>query len=336
MAGKVVITTSSFGKEDPAAIKLLHDAGYEVILNPYGRKLNEDEVLNLLLEAKPIGMIAGVEPLTAWLLERAEGLKVISRCGIGLDNVDLDAAKGKGIAVLNTPDGPTQAVAELTIGIIFDLLRRISFLDRELRKGNWRKETGCLLQSRRVGIVGLGRIGKRVAELTLALGAKVAGTDIKPDFKWLQAIRVPLVSLEELLKESEILCLHVSYTADNRHLIGKTEIEAMRKGAYLVNLSRGGVVDEDALCVALTSGHLSGAALDVFDQEPYTGQLTKLDNVVLTPHIGSYARESRLEMEMQAVKNLLSALNASKCNDNQKHLLGDTNQRSTLVRQGEI
>jgi len=308
MKGKILITTSSFAKEGYSPLKLLQDAGYEVILNPYGRKLSENEVLSLLLETKPVGMIAGVEPLTARVLKQAEFLKVISRCGIGLDNVDLNAAKDKGIAVLNTPDGPTQAVAELTVGLIFDLLRRISYLDRELRNGNWRKETGSLLQGKKVGIIGLGRIGKRVAELLLALGAKVAGTEINPDFQWLKMNQIPLVSLEEILKESDILCLHISYTADNKHLIGKTEIELMKKGAYLLNLSRGNVVDEDALYLALTSGHLSGAALDVFDQEPYTGPLTKLDNVVLTPHIGSYAKESRLEMEMQAVKNLLSVL----------------------------
>ncbi|MCL0036163.1 phosphoglycerate dehydrogenase [Dehalococcoidia bacterium] len=333
---RILITTSAFAREDCSPINLLQSAGYEVILNPYGRKLSEEEVVNLLLQVKPVGMIAGVESLTARVLEQAEGLKVISRCGIGLDNVDLNAARSRGIAVLNTPDAPTQAVAELTVGVVFDLLRRISFLDRELRRGNWRKETGSLLQGKRVGIVGLGRIGKRVAELLLALGAKVAGTDIRPDFKWLQTNQVPLVSLEELLKESEILCLHLSYAPDNEHLIGKREIEAMRKGVYLINLSRGDVVDEDALYLALTSGHLSGAALDVFDQEPYTGPLAKLDNVILTPHIGSYARESRLEMEMQAVKNLLSVLNAHKYNDNEKHVLRNANPRDTIIQQGGI
>ena len=309
MKDKVLITTSSFAKEGRSSLKLLHGAGYEVILNPYSRKLTENEVLTLLLETKPVGIIAGVEPLTARVLRQAEGLKVISRCGIGLDNVDLNAAKDRGIVVLNTPEGPTQAVAELTVGLIFDLLRRISFLDRELRKGNWRKETGSLLQGKKVGIIGLGRIGKRVAELLLALGAKVSGAEIKPDFQWLKMNQVQLISLEEILKESEILCLHISYTEGNKHLIAQEEIEAMRKGAYLLNLSRGNIVEEDALYKALTSGRLSGAALDVFDQEPYTGPLTTLDNVILTPHIGSYAKESRLKMEMQAVKNLLSVLN---------------------------
>lgn len=305
---RILITTTSFAKDDVSPLNLLQKAGYETIVNPYGRKLTEEEVLNLILEVKPVGMIAGVEPITARVLQPAVGLKVISRCGVGLESVDLDAAQSLGITVTNTPDAPTEAVAELTIGLIFNLLRKISFLDRELRRGNWRKEMGSLVQGKKVGIIGLGRIGKRVAEMLLALGAKVDGTDIQPDYEWLQKKQVPLVSLEELLKQSEILCLHVSYTVGNEHLIGRKELKNMPKGAYLINTSRGEIIDHDALYSMLTSGHLSGAALDVFDQEPYTGPLTKLDNVILTPHIGSYAREARVEMEIQAAENLIEGL----------------------------
>jgi len=308
LMNRVLITTSSFGKDDSSPLNLLQNAGYETIINPHGRKLTEDEVLNLLLEVKPVGMIAGVEPLTTRVLQQAKGLKVISRCGIGMDNVDLDAARSLGIIVSNTPDAPTEAVAELTIGFIFNLLRKIAFLDRELRKGNWTKESGGLVRGKNVGVVGLGRIGKRVAEMLLALGAKVAGTDIQPDYEWLHRKQVPFISLEELLKQSEILCLHVSYTENSEHLIGRKEMESMPKGACLINTSRGEIVDHNALYSMLTSGHLSGAALDVFDHEPYTGPLTKLDNVVLTPHIGSYAREARIEMEIQAAENLIQEL----------------------------
>jgi D-3-phosphoglycerate dehydrogenase len=305
---RILITTTSFAKDDISPLNLLQKAGYETITNPYGRKLTEEEVLNLILEVKPVGMIAGVEPITARVLQQAKGLKVVSRCGVGLESVDLNAAGSLCIAVTNTPDAPTEAVAELTIGLIFNLLRKISFLDRELRKGNWKKEMGSLVQGKKVGIIGLGRIGKRVAEKLLALGAKVAGTDIQPDYEWLQKTQVPLLDLEELLKQSEILCLHLSHKPDNEHLIGKKEIEAMPQGAYLINASRGEVIDQDALYSMLANGHLSGAALDVFDQEPYTGPLTKLDNVILTPHIGSYAREARIEMEIQAAQNLIEGL----------------------------
>ena len=304
----ILITTSSFAKDDISPLDLLRKAGYETITNPYKRKLTEDEVLKLLLEIKPVGMIAGVEPLTAQVLQQAKGLKVVSRCGIGLDSVDLDAAGSLGITVRNTPDAPTEAVAELTIGLILNLLRKISFMDRELRKGNWSKESGNLVRGKKVGIVGLGRIGKRVSEMLLALGANVAGTDMQPDHEWLKAKQVHLVSLEELLKQSEILCLHVSYTGSNEFLIGRNEMESMPKGACLINTSRGEIIDEDALYSMLTDGHLSGAALDVFSDEPYTGPLTKLENVVLTPHIGSYAREARIEMEIQAAENLIEEL----------------------------
>ena len=307
---KILITTSIFGKDDPAPLTLLQDAGYEAVVNPYRRKLTEDELLDLLLQFKPVGMIAGLEPITARVLEQAYGLKAVSRCGIGLDNVDLTAAARLGIAVTNTPDAPTQAVAELTIGLIFNLLRRISFVSGELAQGRWTKETGSLVRGKRVGIIGLGRIGKRVAEMLLALGARVAGTDIQPDHEWLRKNSVALLGLEALLKQSEILCLHLSQTTSSGHLIGRKEMEAMPAGAYLVNTSRGEAIDQDALYAMLTGGHLAGAALDVFDQEPYTGPLTGLNNVVLTPHVGSYAREARLEMEMQAVRNLLGVLSA--------------------------
>ena len=305
---RILITTSSFGKDDDSPLKLLQKTGYETIINPYGRKLTEEEVLNLILEVKPVGMIAGVEPITARVLQKAKGLKVVSRCGVGLESVDLNAAGSLDITVTNTPDAPTEAVVELTIGLIFNLLRKISFLDRELRKGNWTKESGSLVRGKRVGIIGLGRIGKRVAETLLGLGAKVVGTDIQPDYEWLPKNQVPLVILEELLKQSEILCLHVSYTLSNEYLVGRKELETMPKGAYLINTSRGEVIDHDALYSMLTNGHLSGAALDVFDHEPYTGPLTQLDNVILTPHIGSYAREARVEMEIQAAENLIEEL----------------------------
>ena len=305
---KILITTTSFGKDDPSPLDLLKDAGYETVLNPHKRKLTEDELLELLLEIKPVGIIAGVEPITARVLQQAAGLKVVSRCGVGMENVDVKAAEGLGITVINTPDAPTRAVAELTVGLVMDLLRRISSSDRELKKGNWTKHMGRLLHGRKAGIVGLGRIGRRVATMLLALGAQVAGTDIQPDHAWADKAGVLLLDLPELIRQSEILCLHLSAPAGSGYLIGRDELETMPKGAFLVNTSRGEVIDQDALYSALKSGHLAGAALDVFDREPYTGPLTELDNVVLTPHIGSYAREARVEMERQAAKNLIEAL----------------------------
>jgi len=308
MKSRILISPTTFGTCGMQPLELLEKEGYEVILNLFGRKMTSDEVIELGKDC--LGIIAGVELLDAKVLESLPSLRGISRCGVGVDNIDLEKAKELGITVTNTPDGPTRAVAELTVGVILDLLRGISYRDKEIRKGNWYKGMGSLLLDKKVGILGLGRIGRMVAELLSRLDARVVGADIKPDRKWLEANKVPLLTLEELLGESDILCIHIAYSEDNRHIIGKKEIGSMKKGAYLVNLSRGGVVDEDALYLALKGNHLAGAALDVFEREPYTGALRELDNVVLTPHIGSYARESRLEMELQAVKNLLGSLSS--------------------------
>jgi len=300
---RVLVSPTTFGIQP---LELLKREGYEVIPNPFGRKMTSEEVIELGKDC--LGIVAGVELLGAKVLESLPLLRCISRCGVGVDNIDLDKARELGIVVRSTPEAPTRAVAELTVGVVFDLLRGISYCDREIRRGNWYKGMGSLLLNKKVGILGLGRIGRAVAELLLKLGARVAGADVKPDREWLETNKVPLVRLAELLKDSDILCLHISYSEENRHIIGKKEMEAMKKGAYLVNMSRGEVIDEGALYWALKSNHLAGAALDVFEQEPYTGPLRELDNVILTPHIGTYARETRVEMEMQAVTNLLESL----------------------------
>jgi D-3-phosphoglycerate dehydrogenase len=313
MTIKVLISTESFGECGAEPLQMLLRENIEPVLNPFGRKLTQDEVIRLGKDC--IGIIAGVEPLNDKVLKALPFLRCISRCGVGLDNIDLESARKLGIVVTNTPHGPTRAVAELTVGVILDMLRNISFHDRMTRSGNWQIKAGSLLLGKRVGILGLGNIGKTVAELLLALGAEVAGTEILPDLEWHWVYQVSLLTLEQLLEESEILSLHLSYRPENKHLIGEKEIKSMKEGAYLVNMSRGDVVDEDALYMALSGGHLAGAALDVFKEEPYSGPLTKLNNVVITPHIGSYARESRLEMEKQAVKNLLisSSQRSARC-----------------------
>lgn len=306
MKTRILVTPTTYGARP---LELLKQAGHEITVNPFGRRMTSDEVVRL--GDGCVGIIAGVEPLNAGVLEALPLVRCISRCGVGVDNIDLDKAQQLGITVRNTPDAPTRAVAELTVGVILDVLRGVSYCDRGIRNGNWRKVTGALLLDKRVGVLGLGRIGRAVAKLLAGLGAEVAGADPKPDVAWLEMNRVSLLSLQDLLRESDILCIHMSYSAVNRHMIGRKELEAMKTGAYLVNMSRGDIVDEAALYEALTGGRLAGAALDVFEQEPYTGRLRELDNVVLTPHIGSYTVEARLAMELEAVSNLLEGLGST-------------------------
>jgi len=303
---KVFISTSSFAEYDKSPVRLLESNGFEVVLNPYGRKLKLEEVATLAKGC--VGIIAGTESLTEEVLRQLPDLKAISRCGTGLDNVDVGAAKKRRIAVRTTPDAPTQAVAELTVALILNVLRRINFMDRQVRSGAWSKEMGRLLSGKTVGIIGLGRVGRRVTKLSRSFGVKILASEPKPDKKWAEKNKVRLTSLEELLRESDIVTLHIPYTKQNRNLINAKRLKIMKRGTILINTSRGGLVDEGALYQALKGGHLGGAALDAMEVEPYHGSLKELDSVILTPHIGSYALEARVQMEMEAVKNLISML----------------------------
>lgn len=300
----ILITTSSFGKYDTSLLRILSKNRLSYQINPYGRKLTESEVCELIQEHQPYGMIAGVEPLTRNVLNQAKNLKVISRAGIGMDSVDMEAAKELRIVVTNTPDAPTIPVAELTLGMILCLLRRIHITDTSIRNGEWTRPMGNLLHGKTIGLIGCGRIGTCLANLLVPFGCKILGYDpfcsIEKDFT--------LVDLDTLLAQSDIVSLHLPYSVENRHLINAIRIRSMKKGAYLVNTARGGLVDENALYDALNSGHLAGTALDCFEQEPYTGPLKDLENVLLTGHIGSYAQEGRIMMERQAVDNLLNEL----------------------------
>lgn len=304
---KVLLSPSSFGKISTVPIDILTQAGYEVVNNPFGRKLTEKEVIELANGC--VGIVAGVELLSRYVMDALPNLKCISRVGVGMDNVDLEYANEKGIIVVNTPDGPTRAVAELTLGMILALLRRIPQADAAMKKRIWKKETGNLLFGKQVGIVGLGRIGRMVAELFHALGNPVIGYDPFPDKEWADYSGIVLSSLEEVLANADILTFHIPGNKDKSAVVTADLLKKVKEGAFLINLSRGGVVDEEALFETLKSEKLAGAAIDVYLSEPYTGKLCDLDNVVLTPHLGSYAKEGKLKMETDASLNLIKSLN---------------------------
>lgn len=285
---------------------LLRENGYEVINNPYGRKLTEDEVIELAKDCD--GIVAGVEPLTPRVMDALPGLKCISRVGVGMDNVDLEYAKQKGIIVVNTPDGPTRGVAELTLAMTLSLLRRIPQADAALHQRKWKKQIGNLFLDKKVGIIGLGRIGKSVAELFRGLKNPVIGYDPYANEAWIKENGVEFASFEEVLKQADILTLHVPGNKDKSPVIGAAELAMMKDGAFLINIARGGVVDEAALYTALKDGKLAGAAIDVYTKEPYDGPLCDLDNIIMTPHLGSYAKEGKLQMEIDAVKNFIAAV----------------------------
>jgi len=305
---KILITTSSFNVAAAEALGRLQREGFRIVTNPHARKLSEDEAAGLLADEQVLGLIAGTEPLTRKVLSGARGLRVISRCGIGMDSVDTVAARDSNIAVYNTPDAPSIAVAELTVGLILNVLRKISQADRALRDGQWKPLMGGLLGQRTVGIIGYGRIGRRVAKLVRGFGARVLATDaVSLDLDGIAEV----CTLEQLLTESDVLTLHMPAQPGSGHFIDARRIRLMKRGAILVNTARGGLVDEVALYAALREGVLAGAAFDTFESEPYGGPLKTLSQVVLTAHMGSYAEESRSIMEREAADNLLKGLTAA-------------------------
>lgn len=296
---KVLVTTSSFGKADPAPLDELKK-NCEVIPNPYGRKLTTGEFTELTEGIDAV--IAGVEPITREALSQRRNIKVISRCGVGMDNVDQDACKEFGIKLFNTPEAPVSSVAELTVTIMLDLLKNVSNMNAYIKAGNWNKMSGLMLNGKKIGIIGFGRIGKRVAELLKPFGVDIAYTDIEDKHS-----DYSFMSKNELIKWADIITIHSSFCEEGQYIIGSDELNQM-EDSYLINTSRGRFVDEDALYESLKKGMLAGAALDVFQTEPYKGKLIEFDNVILTPHVASSAKEGRAVMEMEAVQNLLKGL----------------------------
>ena len=301
---KVQITTSSFDLNNFVESELLASANIEIALNPMKSRLTESQVTELLNDGV-VGMIAGLEPLNESVLRNAKALKIIVRCGTGLDSVDLDVARELGIDVFNTPNAPARAVAELTIGHMLNALRHISTTDRSLREGSWTPTMGSLLGTKKVGLIGFGRIGKMVSELLLAFGASVQAFDPMVSTK---SPQVEMCDLNTLLLTSDIVSLHVPYSTSTHHLINAKTLGLMKPQSILVNISRGGLIDEDALFHALTTNEIAGAALDCFEIEPYTGPLRTLPNVCSTSHMGSYARETRDQMEIEASTALVVGL----------------------------
>jgi len=295
----VLCTASEFGVYSSKPVDLLKSAGIELDLNPFKRKLSKSEVKSLLSKKSYVGVLAGLEPLTYGVLSNSR-VKVISRVGVGMDNVDPRAAEDLGIRVYNTPNVLTQSVAELALGLILCALRGISLSDRRLHQKIWERYMGNLLDGKVVGIIGFGVIGQRVGELVRAFGAKVIFYDTRKIDSW-----APQVGLSNLLARSDIITVHAS---GREPIIRGEEISKMKEGVILINTARGNLIEEGALTKALLDGKVAWAALDVFKEEPYKGKLAEIDNVTLTPHIGSYAKEARIEMEIKAAENLIKGL----------------------------
>ena len=289
-------------------IEKLKQAGFEVDVNP---TITPEQLTKIVSNYDAL-IVRSRTKVTREIIEAGRRLRVIGRAGAGLDNIDLETAKQRGITVLSTPEALAEAVAELTIGLIISLARSIPLADRTLKEGKWikKKLMGWQLEDKTLGTIGLGKIGERVAKIAKALGMKIVIREIIPlSPELLKELETEVVPLKELLQRSDVITLHVPLTSQTYHMIGAKEFQLMKNGAFLVNTSRGAVVDEKALLTALKSGKIGGAALDVYEVEPPRDlELIKLPNVVCTAHIGAQTKEAQNAAASMIAEKIINSL----------------------------
>lgn len=299
---KVLVTNASFAKYSKRAEEILQDYGLEII-RVKQPVTGENDLLGQLDDV--VAIITGLEPVTGKVINSAPRLRVIVKHGIGVDNIDLDAAKEKGVIVANSPGTNREAVADLVFGLMLSLARKIPQSDRQVREGKWPKVFGQSVWGKTLGIIGLGVIGKSVAQRAKGFNMKVLAFDKYWDEEFASANGIIRSEVDEILKESDYVTLHVPLMEETRNLIGEKQLSIMKPTAYLINAARGGVVDEDALYKALKEGRIAGAGIDVFSTEPPTqSPLLGLQNVILTPHMGGFT-DGALSMTSEFVSQVV-------------------------------
>jgi len=303
---KILITTFPYGTTGNKPLELLNNSSWKIVNNPLGRRVKPKEVPELIKGYDAV--IAGTEPYTEEAIKDS-GIKLICRVGIGLDNIPLKFCKENGIKVTYTPDAPSQAVAELALAQIINLSRYITNSNRSVREGAWNRYMGLLISELKIGIIGIGRIGKILVKLLQPFNTELLACDLYPDIEFGKKFNLKWYLKNEILEKADVISLHIPNSKQNYHYIDRDAISKMKTGSYLINTSRGPIIDEDALYDALSQNHLEGAALDVFNHEPYEGSLTRLNNVIFTAHMGASARGSRYLMELGAAEDCVRILN---------------------------
>ncbi|MCT4687344.1 phosphoglycerate dehydrogenase [Vallitalea sp.] len=307
MSYKILITPRSFGKNNSKPWDMLKEKGYEIITNPYGRIMTEEEMIDCIKDVD--GVILGVDPCNRKVLEKATNLKCISRYGVGLDNIDMEYAKERNIPVHRTVGANSNAVADYAFGLMLDITRKISCIDRECRKGNWKKIKTSEMWGKNIGVLGLGAIGKGVAKRASGFNMNVLAYDVFKDESYAKDNNIKYVDLETIYKEADFISLHLPLTKETKDLISYKEFDMMKDSAIVVNTARGGVINEDALCDALLNNKILGAGIDVFEEEPPSNnQFTKLDNIVIGSHCAASTLEAIDNMSMMATTNLINEL----------------------------
>jgi D-3-phosphoglycerate dehydrogenase len=310
---KSLITTVPFGEKNRKPLDLLESNGIEYVINPLNKKLTESELIDLVSDFDVI--IAGTEQITKEVMDRASNLKMISRVGIGLDSVDLLAAEERGIKVSYTPDAPAPAVAELTVGMMLTLLRSVHISNSQMHLGKWQRFFGRRLSEVTIGIIGIGRIGQGVLEHLKGFGnPRILVNDILIKNKIQDKYDIEWTDKEEIYAKSDIVTLHLPLTAETKNMVRESHLLSMKEDAIIINTSRGGIINENDLYKVMKSGHLSGAAIDVFDNEPYTGDLNKIERCLLTSHMGSMSVDCRARMEIEATEEAVRFLTGKTLN----------------------
>lgn len=308
MTYKILVTSRSFGQVSEEPIKLLEQNNCSIDFKKESGLYGEEDFLKVIGEYDAV--IVGADHMTAKVIEAGKKLKIICKHGAGVDNIDCEKAKEMGIPVTNVPATNSDAVADFAFGLILNTARKISANAFEVKRGKWNKDIGVDVCKKTLGIIGCGAIGRRVAKRGQGFDMRVLGYD--PYVKESANLsNISLVDLDTLIKESDFISIHVPLTPDTRNLIGSKEMQQMKKGAFIINTARGGIVDENALYQFLTNGHLGGAALDVTEQEPIQADspLLKLDNVIITSHIASYSKESLNAVSMACARNIIKIIN---------------------------
>ena len=305
---KILVTPTSLqpGKNDKM-LNLLKEFSKDLIFNPYGRPLTEEELIPLLKDCD--GYLAGLDQINEKVLEQCNRLKVISRYGAGVDRVDMEVAKEKKIIVTNTPGMNAEAVGELAFALILSLARRIPYLNTQTKNGQWVRTLGTELKGKTLGILGLGAIGKVVASCGQGFGMKIIAHDQFNDVAYCEGSGIKIKNFEEVIEESDVISLHLPLTPETKHIIGIEAFSKMKDGVILVNTSRGGIIDEDAAYKALKIGKLGGLGLDAYEIEPPgKSKLFEFDQVIATPHTGAHTKEAIDKMAFLSIKNLEDVL----------------------------
>lgn len=305
---KVLVTPRSFGKTDPSLFNRLAEAGLEVVRNENGGILDEEAIIALIGDCE--GVILGVDPFNKKVIDAAPKLKVISRYGVGLDNVDLQECARRGIKVTRTLGAIENAVADYAFALMLGVARRVCLIDRRCRENDWKKITSLDVYGKTLGIIGLGAVGKCVARRAKAFEMRILGHDINWDKVFASEYGIVRSSLEEIFATADFITLHCSLTDETRHLVNSERLSTMKRSAILINTARGRLVDDAALLLALQEERIYGAGLDVFDHEPPEDPAWRsLDNVILGSHCASSTKGAVERMGNLAVDNLFQALN---------------------------